>query len=120
MSEQESAADFLQRLGMDGMKWAEEFVKLHGGDLSLIHSWFANAIMAGYDHANWKAEKKLAAALEVVEAVRYCGARIETIGHGFDARNVYVVDLKLMEKIGDALQKFDKASKTTSEGSGDE
>lgn len=57
-----------------------------------------------------KLEKKLAAALEVVEAVRYCGARIETIGHGFDARNVYVVDLKLMEKIGDALQKFDKAS----------
>ena len=61
-----------------------------------------------------KLEKQLAAALEVVEAVRYCGARIETIGHGFDARNVYVVDLKLMEKIGDALQKFDKASETYS------
>lgn len=35
----------------DGMIWAQEYVRLHGGDVELMHSWFANAIMAGYDHA---------------------------------------------------------------------
>ena len=36
---------------MDAAIWAEEFVRLHGGDEGLMLSWFANAIMCGYDHA---------------------------------------------------------------------
>lgn len=35
----------------DGQVWAQEFVRQHGGDVELMHVWFANAIMAGYDHA---------------------------------------------------------------------
>jgi hypothetical protein len=41
---------------MDGRFWAEEFVKLHGGDAALMHTWFANAIMAGYDEAQRRHE----------------------------------------------------------------
>jgi len=33
----------------DASKWAAEFVRMHGGDEGLMLSWFANAIMAGYD-----------------------------------------------------------------------
>lgn len=36
-------------MGIDGMRWAEQFVRLHGGDVGLMHSWFANAIEAGRD-----------------------------------------------------------------------
>ncbi|HXJ69391.1 MAG TPA: hypothetical protein VNM39_10830 [Verrucomicrobiae bacterium] len=35
----------------DAWKWADEFVRIHGGDKDLMVTWFANAIMAGYDHA---------------------------------------------------------------------
>lgn len=34
---------------LDGLKWAEEFVRRFGGDVELLHGWFANAIMTGYD-----------------------------------------------------------------------
>lgn len=49
----ENDGELLQRLGTDGMKWAEEFMKLHGKQLDrdqwfdLLHGWFANAIEAG-------------------------------------------------------------------------
>lgn len=43
---------------MDAKVWAEEFVKLHGGDEGLMLSWFANAIMCGHDHAGSKVEKQ--------------------------------------------------------------
>jgi len=36
----------------DAMKWATEFVRMHGGDESLMLGWFANAIMAGYDRGH--------------------------------------------------------------------
>ena len=33
--------------------WAEAFVKMHGGDEELMLTWFANALMRGYDeHAS--------------------------------------------------------------------
>lgn len=40
----------------DADKWAKEFMRIWGDrrdelDLDLMRSWFANAIMAGYDHA---------------------------------------------------------------------
>lgn len=38
---------------MNAMRWAEEFVKLHGGDKELMHGWFANAIMCGWDNHYW-------------------------------------------------------------------
>jgi len=41
---------------MDGKFWAEEFVKLHGGDVALMHTWFACAVMAGYDEAQRRYE----------------------------------------------------------------
>ncbi|MEE9316531.1 MAG: hypothetical protein V3U97_05420 [bacterium] len=36
---------------LDAKVWAKEFVRLHGGDEELMVTWFANAIMAGYDGA---------------------------------------------------------------------
>jgi hypothetical protein len=35
---------------IDARVWAEEFVRIHGGDVDLMIGWFANAIMAGHDH----------------------------------------------------------------------
>jgi len=31
----------------DALVWAEEFVRIHGGDEGLMISWFANAIEVG-------------------------------------------------------------------------
>jgi hypothetical protein len=50
---------------------------------------------------------ELKALLDVVEAVKYCDANIQTIGKGFDARNVYVVEPKQMVAIGKALVALD-------------
>ncbi|GEM_PF-6214945 len=56
----ETNGEFLKRVGMDGQKWAKEFMKKFCGDdkiqidEDLIISWFCSAIMAGYDNANQK------------------------------------------------------------------
>lgn len=51
--------------------------------------------------------------LDVCEAVKHCGARIQTIGNGFDARNVYVVEPKQMVAIGKALVALDGETNAT-------
>jgi len=39
----------------DGLKWAREFSRVTGfADVEWLHVIFANAIMAGYDHARWR------------------------------------------------------------------
>jgi hypothetical protein len=54
---EESAGDMLERLGMDGVKWAAEFrttaLRLGYSDMDegWLVGWFCNAIMAGYDRA---------------------------------------------------------------------
>lgn len=59
----ETSAQFLDRLGMDGVKWAREFKltaeKLgHAGlDEGWLIGWFCNAIMAGYDEGKRRAVK---------------------------------------------------------------
>ena len=35
---------------MDAAVWAKEFVRINGGDEDVMRGWFANTIMAGYDH----------------------------------------------------------------------
>ncbi|WP_375188422.1 hypothetical protein [Sphingobium yanoikuyae] len=80
--EGESAGDMLQRLGMDGKLWAEEFCrkfenhvireKGHGiVDVALMIGWFANAIMAGYDrgHARGFEDALTPAAPELEQAM---------------------------------------------------
>lgn len=58
----ETPAQFLERLGMDGAKWAAEFrktaIRLGYSDMDegWLIGWFCNAIMAGYDRA--KAEDR--------------------------------------------------------------
>ena len=53
----ESDGEVLERLGMDGVKWAAEFrktaLKLGYSDMDedWLIGWFCNAIMAGYDRA---------------------------------------------------------------------
>lgn len=64
---------------MDAQRWAEEFVKLNpGADHDLMLSWFANAIMAGYDTAQARATSsestvtgQLAQKLLEIDAARY-------------------------------------------------
>ena len=38
---------------MDANRWASEFVSLHGGDHALMRTWFANALMCGWDNYYW-------------------------------------------------------------------
>lgn len=45
---------------------------------------------------------------KVVEAVKNCGARIQTIGEGFDAKNVWVIERREMDKIGEALRELER------------
>lgn len=47
-----NAAQFINALGMDGWKWSQAFCQKHPeADFDDMLGWFANAIMAGYDHA---------------------------------------------------------------------
>jgi len=61
--EQEDAGAFLERLGDDGMKWAEEFraacIRLGYSDMPVdwLFGWFANAIEHSDDHRRWWREK---------------------------------------------------------------
>jgi hypothetical protein len=45
-------AELKNKIGIDAIKWVEALKELHPNkviDESLLHTWFANAIMAGYD-----------------------------------------------------------------------
>lgn len=62
----ETAGQLLSRLGTSAEKWAQEFVERNAerdGSLALdegtMISWFANAIMAGYDAARRKFDPEL-------------------------------------------------------------
>lgn len=50
---------------MDGNLWAQEFVRLHGGDHGLMLSWFCAAIMTGYDEGARKYKPASPASPEV-------------------------------------------------------
>lgn len=46
---------------MDADIWAKEFMRIWGDkrqelDVDLMRSWFANSIMCGFDHANWRSQ----------------------------------------------------------------
>lgn len=46
------------RTNMDARRWAKEFVRLNPGiDEDLMHTWFANAIMCGYDNHYWTTQE---------------------------------------------------------------
>ena len=42
---------------MNAQRWAKEFVELHGLDEDLMRSWFANAIMCGWDNYYWSTDE---------------------------------------------------------------
>ena len=43
---------------MDATKWAKSFVEMYPQmDEEVMHSWFANAIMCGWDHHSWQTDK---------------------------------------------------------------
>ena len=46
------------RFTTDASVWAKEYVSVHGGDEGLLITWFAGAIMTGYDTGR-RAEEKL-------------------------------------------------------------
>jgi hypothetical protein len=74
----ETAIEFLSRLGMDGKKWTDEFLKLKpdATDFGVMIGWFCNAIMAGYDRANADNQERIAE-LEVELDAALAGANIE-------------------------------------------
>jgi hypothetical protein len=62
---------------MDAQRWAKDFMERFGSwlsgtliDESLMHSWFANAIMCGWDNAHWKNEAALTALRAELEQVK--------------------------------------------------
>lgn len=60
---EENSAEFLNRLGMDGQLWAQEFLKMWGDkfeevDEGLMIAWFANSIMSGWDNKSWSLPKR--------------------------------------------------------------
>jgi len=44
---------------MDARVWAAEFMRITGGtvDEQAMFSWFANAIMCGWDHHYWESDE---------------------------------------------------------------
>ena len=71
----ECSGDMLQRLGMDGRLWAQEFnktcVELDYPQLDegWLIGWFCNAIMAGYDESSRRWGKRTPTEAELMEAV---------------------------------------------------
>lgn len=68
----------LQAMGTDARLWAQEFMetfKKHAGqppewlDEGLMIGWFANAIMAGYDNANWKHDEAQADRISIKKSL---------------------------------------------------
>lgn len=59
-AEEESADDFVKRVGIDGKLWAAEIKKRFpfGMDSDVLESWCCNMIMAGYDEATRRAEAR--------------------------------------------------------------
>ena len=54
---------------MDARVWALEFYKRFGGDEQLMLTWFANALMCGYDDG----KKHLRAAVDEMRELMACG-----------------------------------------------
>lgn len=49
---------------MDANIWANEFMRIYGQrlneiDLDLMRAWFANSIMCGWDHHEWRLKEKI-------------------------------------------------------------
>jgi DNA-binding phage protein len=106
----ECPGGLLERLGMDGAAWACEFrataqrLGLPPMDEGWLTSWFANAIMAGYDAATRKAEQRIVTiaahdskTLEQIESAALLEALEATGGNmsaaarrlGIDRRTLY-------------------------------
>lgn len=52
---------------MNAQRWAKEFVELHGGDEDLMRSWFANAIMCGWDNHYWSTDEYKQSITQITE-----------------------------------------------------
>ena len=52
---------------MNAQRWAKEFVELHGGDEDLMCSWFANAIMCGWDNYYWSTDEYTQSITQITE-----------------------------------------------------
>lgn len=55
----------------NALKWAEHFVRLHGGDKGLMHTWFAGAIMTGHNHEITRQNHRRELARELLRSVLY-------------------------------------------------
>ena len=106
--EQETDGQMLQRLGMDGHAWAVEFCKRFGEqspDLETIHGWFANAIMAGYDHGVRGKAASEKVRREVAEEAKRIAACIGFVNDSASAkaakRDILGLAAKLLEGLGE-------------------
>lgn len=79
----ETASQMLDRLGMDGAKWAAEFrttaLRLGYSDMDegWLIGWFCNAIMAGHDRAQSPDATLEPAAVTLADAMKVIAARLE-------------------------------------------
>jgi hypothetical protein len=52
--------ELYKSMGFDAQKWAEAFCHIFAGQVipneDVMHTWFAAALMRGYDESGWRAE----------------------------------------------------------------
>lgn len=73
----------------DGMDWARQFMERFGDkkdsiDMDLMHGWFANALMHGYDVGMARSGNYIADKVESPTQVKFNNGRIVTILQGID------------------------------------
>jgi hypothetical protein len=92
---------------MNAQRWAKEFVELHGGDEDLMRSWFANAIMCGWDNYYWSTDEykqtiKQTAELQkcIIDPVYFINNYVKTvtIDKGLTDFKLYPYQEKLINK----------------------
>lgn len=92
-AEIEAAAEVKLHETMDADVWAREFIRLNNSsDLDMMRSWFANAIMCGWDHSRWKIERQLSERDAALDTARKALMHIATQGcaNGHDATSLCV------------------------------
>ena len=71
MSEKETSAEFIKRVGMDGKLWADELNKMYPAiPLDEALGWCCNMIMAGFDEAQRRTRRTDDRVSKLVEAAQ--------------------------------------------------
>lgn len=73
LTDQVTPTDLILNDCFDALVWAKEFVRFNpDSDQSLMHTWFANAIMTGYDFGLRKNKEQLDKHIRALAKARIC------------------------------------------------